>query len=170
MGPLGDFYLYSNNVNAGLYMGTAYDVRLIREAAAILALKNDTTAQEFRVYGTTTGPQYISLSHNGTDGLVGTVGGGSTVFQTGATTRMTLAGGSGTLTFADTFSIAAGTTVGLKLLTSSTQKLGLYNATPVVQGASIADATGGVVIDAEARTAINALISRMEALGAIATV
>lgn len=45
-----------------------------------------------------------------------------------------------------------------------------YNATPMVQGASVADATGGAIIDAEARTAINALISRIEATGLIATV
>lgn len=75
-----------------------------------------------------------------------------------------------TLTFGEAINIATGTTTGTIIGTASTQKLGFYGATPIVQGASVADATGGVVIDAEARTAINALISRIEALGLIATV
>ena len=37
------------------------------------------------------------------------------------------------------------------------------------QGATVADATGGVVVDAEARTAINALLARIRAHGLIAT-
>lgn len=66
--------------------------------------------------------------------------------------------------------IATDTTTGMKIGTSTTQKIGFYNTTPIVQGASVADATGGVVVDAEARTAINSLISRIEAVGLIATV
>lgn len=66
--------------------------------------------------------------------------------------------------------IVTDTTTGTKIGTGTTQKLGFYNATPIVQGASVADASGGVVVDAEARTAVNALISRIEALGLIATV
>lgn len=42
------------------------DVVLVRDAANTLAQKNGTTAQEFRVYGTTTGPQYIGMAHSGT--------------------------------------------------------------------------------------------------------
>ena len=63
-----------------------------------------------------------------------------------------------------------GTTTGTKIGTATTQKLGFYNSTPVAQQASVADATGGVVIDAEARTAVNAVISRLETLGLIATI
>lgn len=44
------------------------------------------------------------------------------------------------------------------------------SAVAFTQGASVADPTGGVTVDAEARTAINAVISRLEALGLIATV
>lgn len=63
-----------------------------------------------------------------------------------------------------------GTTTGTKIGTSTTQKIGFYNATPIVQGASISDPSGGAVVDSEARTAINNLISRLEAVGLIATV
>lgn len=37
------------------------DVILARDAANTLALKNSTTRQEYRVYGSTTGPTYVSI-------------------------------------------------------------------------------------------------------------
>jgi hypothetical protein len=74
------------------------------------------------------------------------------------------------LSITDAKDITLGTTTGTKIGTATTQKLGFYNATPIVQGAAIADPTGGATVDAEARTAINDLISRLEALGLIATV
>lgn len=74
------------------------------------------------------------------------------------------------VTLTDATNLVVGSTTGTKIGTATTQKIGFYNATPIVQGASVADASGGVTIDAEARTAINALISRIEALGLIATV
>ena len=75
----------------------------------------------------------------------------------------------GVLTWIDGGSIIAGSTNGLKIGTATTQKIGIYNATPVVQGASVADASGGAIIDAEARTALNALLARVRAFGLIAT-
>lgn len=46
------------------------DVILVRDAAAVLALKNSTKAQSIRVYGTTTASKYLTLSHNATDGVI----------------------------------------------------------------------------------------------------
>lgn len=74
------------------------------------------------------------------------------------------------LAITDAKNITFGTTTGTQIGTSTTQKIGFYGATPVVQGASIADPTGGATVDTEARTAINSLISRLEAAGLIATV
>lgn len=37
------------------------------------------------------------------------------------------------------------------------------------QGAAVADASGGATVDAEARTALNALLARLRAHGVIAT-
>jgi len=62
-----------------------------------------------------------------------------------------------------------GTTTGTKIGTGTTQKLSFWNATPVVQPAAVADASGGATIDAEARTALNALLARMRTVGMIAT-
>jgi hypothetical protein len=93
-----------------------------------------------------------------------------TLGVTGASTLTGLLTVNGGITFGDAQNIAVNATTGTKIGTATTQKLGFYNATPVVQGSSVADASGGAIIDAEARTAINALISRIEALGLIATV
>ena len=83
-----------------------------------------------------------------------------------AKTMLSIAASTGLITLLDGGHLALGTTTGTKLGTATTQKLGFYNATPVVQGASVADATDA----ATAITQLNALISRIEALGLIATV
>lgn len=64
--------------------------------------------------------------------------------------------------------IQLGTSTGTKIGTATTQKLGFFNKAPVVQQATISDPSGGATIDAEARTAINTLIDRLQAFGLIA--
>ena len=48
------------------------------------------------------------------------------------------------------------------------REVGFFGTKPIVQGATIADPTGGGTQDAEARTAINDLIDRLQDLGLIA--
>lgn len=48
------------------------DLSLVRDAANTLALKNGTNVQALRVYGTTTGPKYVTLTDDGTVGLLAT--------------------------------------------------------------------------------------------------
>jgi hypothetical protein len=52
---------------------------------------------------------------------------------------------------------------------SAGSKIGFFGVTPVVQKTAIADASGGATIDAEARTALNALLAGMRAYGLVAT-
>lgn len=52
---------------------------LVQDAAAVSAFKNSTTAQAVRVYGTTTGPKYISVSHDGTNGIIDTAASSGTL-------------------------------------------------------------------------------------------
>lgn len=47
--------------------------------------------------------------------------------------------------------------------------VGLYGAAPVPQAAAIANASGGVTVDAEARTAVNSVLTVLRNLGLIAT-
>lgn len=63
------------------------------------------------------------------------------------------------------FSIVPGTTNGLKIGTATTQKIGFYNATPVVQGAAVASPTADV---AALKTAVDAIRSRLSTVGLIA--
>lgn len=64
--------------------------------------------------------------------------------------------------------IALPTTTGVKVGTATNQLLGFYNATPVDQPATVSDPSGGGTIDTEARTAIVALIDRLQELGLVA--
>jgi hypothetical protein len=61
--------------------------------------------------------------------------------------------------------ISVGTTTGTKIGTATTQKLGFYNATPVVQPAAVADATDAATVI----TQLNDLLAKLRTLGIIAT-
>jgi hypothetical protein len=69
------------------------------------------------------------------------------------------------LHIADAGDITVGTTTGTKIGTATTQKLGFFNKTPVVQPTAVADATDA----ASVITQLNALLSRLRDLGLIAT-
>jgi hypothetical protein len=72
---------------------------------------------------------------------------------------------SGGVEIVDGRNIILNTTNGTKIGTATSQKLGFFNATPVVQPTAVADATGaGDVV-----TQLNALLTRMRNLGLIAT-
>lgn len=72
----------------------------------------------------------------------------------------------GDVTLAAGADLVLATTTGTMIGTGTTQLLGFYGAAPSDQGASIADATDA----ASVITACNAVISRLEELGLIATV
>jgi len=63
---------------------------------------------------------------------------------------------------------AGGTLRGLRIGDASTALLGFFGATPVDRPDTVADPSGGGTIDTEARTAINAIIDRLQELGLIA--
>lgn len=54
--------------------GSALGFTLVRDAANILAQKNGTNAQEFRVYGTTTGTKYVRLYSDGATSILQALG------------------------------------------------------------------------------------------------
>jgi hypothetical protein len=66
---------------------------------------------------------------------------------------------------ASTRNIVTDTTTGTKIGTATTQKIGFFNATPVVQQASVADATDA----ASTQDRLNDLLARLRTLGLIAT-
>jgi hypothetical protein len=69
------------------------------------------------------------------------------------------------ITVSDGGNVVLGTTTGTKIGTATTQKLGFYNATPVVQPAAVADATDAATVI----TQLNDLLAKLRTLGIIAT-
>ncbi len=63
--------------------------------------------------------------------------------------------------------VAKGT--GTQIGTETTQKIGLWGQTPVVQPTVISDPSGGGTVDTQARTAINALIDLLQSIGGMGT-
>jgi hypothetical protein len=72
---------------------------------------------------------------------------------------------SGNKTVFDGVNLVLGTTTGTKVGTATAQKLGFYNATPVIQPTAVADATDAATVI----TQLNALLGKLRALGLIAT-
>ena len=69
------------------------------------------------------------------------------------------------ITFADGLNISVSTGTGTRFGTATGQKLGFFNATPVVQRSAISAPSGGATVDAESRTAINSLRQALIDLG-----
>ncbi len=65
--------------------------------------------------------------------------------------------------------VQTGRTTGTKIGTASDQKLGLWGVVPVDQPETVADPSGGgdAGVDIPARNAINAIIDRLQEIGAI---
>lgn len=57
---------------------------------------------------------------------------------------------------------------GVKIGTATTELLGFYNANPVNQPDTVADPSGGTTTDTQCRTAVIAVIDRLQELGLIA--
>ncbi len=71
----------------------------------------------------------------------------------------------GLYVFKDGSNFVFGTTTGTKIGNTTSDKLAFWNTTPVVQPAHIADPTGGATVDAEARTAIDAILAQLATTG-----
>ena len=129
-------------------------------ANASIALNSDTVSLKLQcggeaVFGSTTNHPTTFITNN-TERLridsSGNVGIGT-------------ASPSSLLHLSDAGNIQVGTTTGTKIGTGTTQKIGFYNATPVVQPTAVADATDAATVI----TQLNALLTRMRNLGLIAT-
>lgn len=82
--------------------------------------------------------------------------------------RVTIGWSSNVCTLTTQKGSAGGTLRGLKIGDAATALLGFYGATPVDRPDTVADPSGGGTVDTEARTAINAIIDRLQELGLIA--
>jgi hypothetical protein len=122
---------------------TSGDTAIVRgSAAGVVAYRLSTTAHKIEINNTYTSDTSFERLNIGWATNVCTIG--------------TEAGSGG------------GTLRGLRIGSASTSLIGLWGATPVTQPATVAAPTGGTVIDAEARTAIQNIINRLQASGLIA--
>jgi hypothetical protein len=120
-----------------------FDLILRRDAAGVLAQYNGSNAQAYRLYNTSSSGnanfERLNIRWASNECIIDAEAGG-----TGTSLR------------------------GIKLGSATSSLLGFYGATPVDRPATVADPAGGGTIDAEARTAINAIIDRLQELGLIA--
>jgi hypothetical protein len=120
--------------------GTSGDVRLVRDAANVLALRNGaSTPQAYRIYNTfasTTSFERANFRWASNEFIIDAEAGS----------------GGGTLR-------------GIKIGSATSSLLGFYGATPAAQPAAVADATDAATVI----TQLNALLSRLRTLGLIAT-
>ncbi len=65
--------------------------------------------------------------------------------------------------------IEMGINTGSKIGGIDTAKISVYSATPVVRASHIGNPTGGLTVDAEARTAINSILTALENFGLVKT-
>lgn len=109
-----------------------------------LAVTSATTTTGLELHNTTTGTAAgdgFQLFASGNDALIVQYEAAPIYFRTQNTDRWNI-GSTGTLTAADGINIAAGTTTGTKIGTATSQKLGFWNATPVVQYSTTGTTTG----------------------------
>ena len=134
-----DFVIGWGNSTAG---PTGFDTILRRDAAGTVAQLNAGNAQAYRLYNTWSGSnswERFNLRWTSNEFIMDAEAGSS-----------------------------GGTLRGIKIGSATSSLLGFYGATPVDRPATVADPTGGGTVDAEARTAINDIIDRLQELGLIA--
>ena len=68
----------------------------------------------------------------------------------------------------DAQNLELGRTTGTKIGTDILEKLAFYGQTPVDRPVKVDDPAGGATVDSPARTAIEAIIARLEEIGLIA--
>lgn len=155
----------------GLGTGFVFDSFIARDAANVFAQRNSTAAQKNRVYNTfttldtagewfkqdwqTTANQFrfgaVKGSSTGTARVATWDYGGVEATPTAAITVPVTSGSivfGGGITLPDAGDVVINTTTGTKLGTATSQKLGLWNVTPIIQPAAagqaaITDSTGG---------------------------
>jgi hypothetical protein len=156
--------------NVGI--GTSAPADLLHINGGLIRIQRDVPQILFRSADGSSNQYYIgaNISNAVNGGFV--IGEGPGI--TGGTARIAITSsgnvGIGTapsslLHLADAGNITVGTTTGTKIGTATTQKLGFYNATPVVQPAAVADATDAATVI----TQLNDLLAKLRTLGIIAT-
>jgi hypothetical protein len=142
-------YIYSNGIPF-VIRGIGSGGSVYIDTSKNVGISNDTPSARLSVRGSSaTGGTNAFLIQNSTP---------STLFQVqndGATTLNGTLAQNGTVTMSDGSNIAVGSTNGTKIGTATTQKIGFYNATPIVRpGTGVAEAAfvenaGGTAVNVD---------------------
>lgn len=131
----------ASNHAAVLALGASQALHLTDQAAKATDwnLSADTNPTLYLHSDTTPATDYLRIgNHTGSAADIDLVGGATLNFMIDGTAAMAMTATS--LTLADAFNVVANTTTGTKIGTAVGQKLGFWNATPVVQPAAAAQA------------------------------
>lgn len=165
--------------------GTTYSSEICGDGVSnVVAIRNLTNAQSFRVYRITnsqnnngSGPfsstnfERIELTWSGTEAVIGTASGGTgsargLILRTNGINRISIAA-SGDITIADGLPINFGTTSGTQLGVSGGQKIGFWGSTPIIRPAAVTPPSGGATVDSECRASLSDLVTKLQAIGLI---
>lgn len=161
---------FPDNSKIGDLLGGNGEARLNDDAAFFSWYNGANTVRSGYLQMTAAGGAVLASEISGANLNITTAGAGAlqynsvaipTISSTDTLSNKTLSG----VTIADNTNIVLNTTNGTKIGTATSQKLGFFNATPVVQPTAVADATDA----ASVITQLNALLTRMRNLGLIAT-
>lgn len=125
---------------------------------------------ELTTYGTSDGtfPAKVRITTGGSQSTLDLDPNSVLNLQVGGSNTTLLSLTTGTVTVTDAVHFALGTSTGTKFGTSTSQKIGFFNAAPVVQPTNVADPTGGGVVDNECRAQLILALTRLENLGLFA--
>lgn len=128
------------------------DAYLFRQAANVLAFSTDGTNVDGTAYTRT-----LKIKNQGA-GSDPTLTSNSSVQRLSLTGDFQIGGGA-----VYTGTVIAPGTSGLKIGNATTEKLGFYGTTTIVQPSTIANPSGGITQDAEARAAITSILNVLRA-------
>lgn len=74
----------------------------------------------------------------------------------------------GGIFFKDGTVISSGGTLGMKIGSATTEKIGFLGAVPISRQSAISAPSGGATVDSQSRTAINSIITTLQNYGFIA--
>ena len=164
-----DFYTYPGFGNSRITGGPR--TASVDEAAQSFVISTRARSAGTSAWTNTSGGHLYLLSGDAASAATNAANGGNIyldgglAYGTGTTGNIIIGATRGNLQITDARDVVLGTTTGTKIGTATTQKLGFYNATPVVQPTAVADATDAATVI----TQLNDLLAKLRTLGIIAT-
>ena len=158
-GSVGDYGLIITNIS----LNAAYLSSDIRLNTTVGVFKVEANPRQY--VGAFTGPGHTLLLAGGLAQTTSTGAAGGLLDLRGGAAGGSGNNNGGNITLTGGAPTGSGTRGAIYIASNAADLLSFFNVTPVVQPAHIADPSGGAIIDAEARTAINSILAWQATLG-----